>query len=58
MAWLNSDPDPDPHHTSTGKSWSEVGPTINYWAARCTPLWNQPGKSFVCCNRVGREGGT
>lgn len=55
MAWLSSTSNPDPNQTLSGKSWLEVGSTLNYWAARCTPMWEKVGQTFVACNRVGCE---
>lgn len=58
MAWISSTPVPDPHHTESGKSWGETADVINYWAMRCVPFWKLEDRSFVTCNRVGKEGDT
>lgn len=70
MAWLDSEPPLDssedesrPKDSEHGKDaaaaasqWEQVRSVISYWALRLSPLIGS-GASFVCANRVGREGG-
>lgn len=63
MNWILPDEDEKDENKSLLKP---SVPTINYWVARCAPLWVpglcQPDHEghqtlFVACNRTGTEGG-
>lgn len=65
MNWLLPDEEIDAY--KAGDANDPSIPTINYWVARCIPLWvpgmEQPGHEghktlFVACNRTGTEKGT
>lgn len=48
MAWLSGG-----GQEGTETDWD----VVDYWAARCAPLWEDVDCVFVACNRTGTEGG-
>jgi hypothetical protein len=66
MNWLLPDDDLETYKANTSLANQPSLMTLNYWVARCVPLWLpglcRPGNEghrthFIACNRTGTERG-